>query len=67
MTVSFASSSKSSTISVMVMVPEFSPALIVIDSLAKVKSLPEPVAVPVTAKLTVISLLEIVERLTAIA
>ena len=37
-----------STISVMVMVPEVSPASIVIDSLAKVKSFPEPVAVPVT-------------------
>ena len=48
-TVSLASSRESSTMLAIVMVPDVDPALIVRVPLAKVKSVPDPVAVPVTA------------------
>ena len=48
-TVSLASSKESLTILAIVIVPLVSPALIVSVPLAKVKSVPDPVAVPVTA------------------
>ena len=47
-TVSLASSNKSSTISVIVIVPVISPGFIVSVPLTRVKSVPDPVAVPVT-------------------
>ena len=49
MTVSFASSKESSAILPMVIVLDVAPALIVSVPLARVKSVPEPVAVPVIA------------------
>ena len=48
-TVSFTSSRPSSTIPAIVIVPDVAPALIVREPLARVKSVPDPVAVPVTA------------------
>ena len=48
-TVSSASSIESSTILAMVIVPDVEPALIVSVPSARVKSVPEPVAVPVIA------------------
>ena len=49
MTVSFASSSESSTIPAIVIVVDVEPAVMVAVPLARVKSVPEPVAVPVIA------------------
>ena len=46
MTVSFSSSIESSTILPIVITPELSPAAIVSVPLERVKSVPEPVAVP---------------------
>ena len=48
-TVSFSSSMESSAMFSMVMLPDVEPALIVRVPFAKVKSVPDPVAVPVTA------------------
>ena len=48
-TVSLSSSTESSTIPAIVMTPLVEPALMVKVPLARVKSVPEPVAVPVTA------------------
>ena len=48
-TVSFASSIESSIILAIVIVPDVAPALIVRVPSARVKSVPEPVAVPVIA------------------
>jgi len=47
-TVSFASSAASLIILPIVIVPDVAPALIVSVPLARVKSVPDPVAVPVT-------------------
>ena len=49
MTVSFGSSRESSTIPAIVIVVDVEPAEIVAVPLARVKSVPEPVAVPVIA------------------
>ena len=49
MTVSFASSKESSTIPAIVIVVDVEPAVMVAVPLARVKSVPEPVAVPVIA------------------
>ena len=48
-TVSLGSSKPSSTIPAIVIVPDVVPALMVIVPFASVKSVPDPVAVPVTA------------------
>ena len=48
-TVSLASSRESLTMLAIVIVPDVAPALMVKVPLASVKSVPEPVAVPVTA------------------
>ena len=52
MTVSLPSAIESSTMLLIVTVPLVSPALIVKVPLAKVKSVPDPVAVPVTASVS---------------